>query len=99
MMEEFRSIIVDSVVFNIAINNKLKPGDFTLPKQSGEACLLNKDARKFFIAQLEKKFNARLQHPVSGINLDYRCCIEYQINHLVAVIRKTTSDYQPMVLR
>ncbi|MFW5443047.1 MAG: group II intron reverse transcriptase/maturase [Methylococcaceae bacterium] len=99
MMEEFRSIIVDSVVFNIAINNKLKPDDFTLPEQSGEACLLSKDARKFFITQLEKKFNARLQHPVSGLNLDYRRCIEHQVNHLVAVVRQSTPDYLPMVLR
>ena len=99
MMEEFRSIIVDSVVFNIAINNKLTPNDFTMPKETGEACLLNKEARNFFIAQLENKFNSRLTHPISGLQLDYRRCIEHQINHLVAVIRQTTSDYQPMVLR
>ena len=99
MMEEFRAIIVDSVVFNIVMNNKLTPQDFTLPTQSGEACLLSKEARKFFIAQLENKFNARLQHPVSGLQLDYRRCIEYQINHLVAVIRQTTDSYLPMTLR
>ncbi|MCK4841325.1 MAG: group II intron reverse transcriptase/maturase [Methylococcales bacterium] len=99
MMEEFRSIIVDSVVFNIAINNKLKPDDFTLPKQTGDACLLSVEARKFFISQLENKFNARLQHPVSGLKLDYRRCIEHQINHLVAVIRQSTPNYQPMILR
>ncbi len=99
MMEEFRSIIVDSVVFNIAINNKLTPDDFTLPTISGEACLLSKDARKFFIKQLENKFNTRLQHPINGLQLDYRRCIEHQINHLVAVIRKSTDEYQAMVLR
>lgn len=99
MMEEFRAIIVDSVVFNIALNNKLKPDDFTLPDQEGDACLLNKDARKFFITQLEKKLNAQLRHPVSGLNLDYRRCIEHQINHLVAVIRQSTNSYQAMVLR
>lgn len=99
MMEEFRAIIIDSVVFNIAINNKLKPDDFTWPIQTGEACLLSQEARKFFIAQLENKFNTKLQHPVSGFQLDYRRCIEYQINQLVAVVRQTATEYQPMILR
>lgn len=99
MMEEFRALIVDSVVFNIALNNKLKPDDFTLPEHSGDACLLSNEARKYFITQLENKFNARLQHPVSGFNLDYRRCIEHQINHLVAVVRQSTATYQPLVLR
>ena len=99
IMEEFRASIVDSVVFNIALNNKLKPEDFSLPQHSGEACLLDKQARKFFIRQLETKLNTRLRHPVSGLQLDYRRCIEHQINHLVAVIRQTTADYQPMIIR
>ncbi len=99
MMEELRSIIVDSVVLNIVLNNKLKPDDFILPQEHGEACLLNKAARKVFIRHLETKLNARIRHPVSGLQLDYRRCIEHQINHLVSVIRQPTSDYQPMILR
>ncbi len=70
-----------------------------MPQQNGEPCLLNKEARKFFICQLENKLNARLHHPVSGLQLDYRRCVEHQINHLVAVIRQSTSSYQPMILR
>ncbi len=99
MMEEFRAIIVDSVVFNIAFNDKLKPDDFLLPQQAGESCLMNQHARKFFIRQLEIKFNQQLRHPVSGVQMDYRRCMEYQINHLVAVIRQNAPDYQPMLLR
>ena len=92
-------IIVDSVVFNIALNNKLTADDFILPAQDGEACMLTNDARKFFIRQLENKLNFRLRHPVTGLQLDYRRCIEHQINHLAAVIRQLAPDYQPMILR
>lgn len=99
MMEEFRAIIVDSVVFNIAFNRKLTPDDFIMPSQDGDGCLLTPTARKVFIRQLEQKFNSRLQHPLSGLQLDYRRCIEHQINHLVAVIRKQTADYQAMAIR
>lgn len=99
MMEEFRAIIVDSVVFNIALNNKLTPDDFILPENSSEACMLKNEARKLFIRHLERKLNFRLRHPVSGLQLDYRRCVEHQINHLVTVIRQLTPAYQPMTLR
>lgn len=99
MIEEFRALMVDSVVFNIALQNKLSPDDFILPEQTGQPCLLKPEARKYFIKQLENKFNARLLHPVSGLKLDYRRCIEHQVNHLAAVIRQTTPKYQAMILR
>ena len=99
MMEEFRAIIIDSVVFNIALNNKLRPEDFILSRHGDEACLLNNEARKFFIRQLETKLNTRLRHPVSELQLDYRRCVEHQINHLTAVIRRLAPSYQPMILR
>lgn len=97
MMEEFRALIVDSVVFNIALNHKLQADDFII--QENKACLLTPKARKYFIQQLENKFNAQLRHPVSGLRLDYRRCIEHQTNHLAAVIRQTTPSYQAMILR
>ena len=99
MMEEFRAIIVDSVVFNLVMNHKLSPDDFIMPTGSGEPCLLTAQARRIFIQQLEGKMNSRLHHPVSGLKLDYRRCIEHQINHLVAVLRQTTATYQAMILR
>lgn len=99
MMEEFRALIVDSVVFNIAVNNRLNPEDFTLPQQAGDPCLLSQEARRYFIRRLETKLNTRLRHPGSGLQLDYRRCIEHQVDHLAAVIRGNADTYQPLVLQ
>ncbi len=99
MMEEFRSIVVDAVVFNLVFNNKLSPDDFVLPTTSGEPCLLTADARSLFIRHLEAKLNASVRHPVSLLKLDYRRCMEHQINHLARVIRLRDASYQAMVLR
>ena len=98
-MEEFRSIIVDAVVLKLILNNRLTPDDFDWPKNTNEACLLKDEARSTFIRQLENKLNANLQHPVSQLKLDYRRCIEHQVNHLAAVIRGRQKNYQPLVLR
>jgi CRISPR-associated protein Cas1 len=99
MMEEFRSIIVDAVVLNLVFNNKLTPDDFTLPEQEGEPCLLNPKGRAVFIRYLEVKMNAAVQHPISQLKLDYRRCMEYQVNHLARIIRGREERYQPMIMR
>lgn len=105
LMEEFRSIVVDAVVLNIVLNNKLSPEDFeTLEETAGnlsaekQPCLLTPKARGIFIRYLEKKLNANLTHPISKLKLDYRRCMEHQVNHLAAVIRGKETHYQPLIL-
>ncbi len=99
MMEEFRSIVVDSVVFNLVFNHKLTPDDFIIPETADEPCLLTPKARGIFVRYLETKLNAPIRHPNSQLQLDYRRCMEHQINHLAAVIRQTETTYQPMIIR
>ena len=99
LMEEFRSIVVDAVILNLVFNDKLTPDDFILPAQPGDGCLLTPKARGLFIRQLENKLNSAVTHPVSGLKLDYRRCIEHQVNHLAAVVRLRVPVYQAVVLR
>jgi len=99
MMEEFRSIVVDAVVWKLAVNRQLTPDDFDYPKTAGEGCFLKPHARQTFIKALEEKFNSAIAHPVTGTALDYRRCMEYQVQHLSQVIRGIDADYQAMVLR
>lgn len=99
IMEEFRALVVDAVVWNLALNQRLTPDDFDYPKAAGEPCLLKPPARKMFIKALEEKLNAAITHPVTGVSLDYRRCMEYQVQHLSQVIRGLEPHYQAMVLR
>lgn len=99
LIEEFRAIIVDAVVLNVLLNNRLKQDDFIFPASPGEPCLLTRDGRKKFIGALEAKFNSPVTHPATGFKLDYRRCIEAQVQHFATVIRGTEEVYTPMVLR
>ncbi|MBL6986895.1 MAG: group II intron reverse transcriptase/maturase [Methylobacter sp.] len=99
MMEEFRSIVVDAVVWKLILNQQLSSDDFSYPKTAGEGCFLKPHARKVFIKALEEKLNSAICHPNTGTNLDYRRCMEYQVQHLSAVIRGIEPSYQAMVLR
>ena len=99
MIEEFRAIIVDAVVLNLVLNRRLHPAQFTPADAPGKACLLDDAARKLFIRELEKKMNASIKHPISGLRLDYRRCMEHQIHHLAAVIQGREPRYRALVLR
>jgi CRISPR-associated protein Cas1 len=99
MVEEFRALVVDAVVWKLVLNDHLTPDDFDYPKNPGEGCFLKPHARQVFIKALEEKLNSAISHPGTGIPLDYRRCMEYQVQHLSQVIRGTESGYQAMVLR
>ncbi len=99
MIEEFRAVIVDTVVLKLVFNRRVTPVQFTSSDSAGRGCLLSSRARKLFIRELEKKMNAPIQHPVSGLQLDYRRCLEHQIYHLASVIQGRKSQYKAMVLR
>jgi CRISPR-associated protein Cas1 len=99
LIEEFRAVIVDAVVFKLVLNQKVSPTDFTFPTTEAGPCYLSAEARSKFIRSFESKLNAAVTHPVSGLHLDYRRCIEHQVQELAAVIKGRQTGYRPMVLR
>jgi hypothetical protein len=60
---------------------------------------LNDQARNVLIRSLESKLNSPVRHPVSHFRLDYRRCMEHQINHLAAVVRGREPRYRPALFR
>jgi CRISPR-associated protein Cas1 len=99
LIEEFRALIVDPLVWNLVLNQRLDPGQFELPTAPGQGCRMNESARRRFIRDMEKKLNTPIKHPRTGERLDYRRCIEHQVDHLAAVIRGTEPRYIPMTSR
>ncbi|MCP4082547.1 MAG: CRISPR-associated endonuclease Cas1, partial [Planctomycetaceae bacterium] len=98
MVEEFRALIVDAVVLNLVLNRRLSPTDFSAQPDT-LACRLNDSARRKFIHALEKKMNAGVTHPNSGLKLDYRRCIAHQTRYLASVIRGKEPTYRGIVLK
>ncbi len=97
VMEEFRAIVVDAVVLNLVLNSRIDPRDFTCSE--GNGCSFSKKAKKKFIKVFENKLNSKIKHPVSGLNLDYRRCIEHQASHLARTIRGMEPKYKPFILK
>jgi len=96
LVEEFRPIIVDSVVISMLNNRMLVPTDFLV--EVGAYRL--KDAkRKIFFTKLEERLNEEIQHPVFGYKTSYLRCIELQARLLGKYLTGEIENYPPLRIR
>ncbi len=96
LMEEFRSIIVDSVVLT-CINKKIldkEHFDFNM-----KMCLLNEKGRKEFVKAFRNRMNQEITHPVFQYKLNYRRVMELQARFLAKVLTGEIEEYKAFVVR
>jgi CRISP-associated protein Cas1 len=95
LMEEFRALIADSLVFSVLNNRVIQPEDFT---ESLGAYRLSDDGRKKFLQAFERKMNDEFKHPVFEYRCHYRRAIELQARLLSRYLQEDLA-YKPLVLR
>jgi len=105
MIEEWRPVIVDSLVMKIVQNNELLTSDFY---KEGDAVLLSKEALKKFILIFEKKMLVQIKYLIDDDKdnndkdnkMNYRRAILCQSNSLSkAIDNNDVSFYKPIHLR
>lgn len=96
VMEEFRPVIVDSVVLNILNHRILAPHDFAV--ELG-AYRLKEEKRTVFFTKLEERLNEEISHPIFGYKTTYRRCLELQVRLLAKFLTGEISEYPPFFLR
>jgi CRISPR-associated protein Cas1 len=96
--EEFRPVIVDTLVLNLLGRRTLEPTDFG-PREDGRpGVVMSDDARRFFIACYEERLGVKVRHPAWGQNLTYRQCIERQVEHMARCIMGRDEAYSPLLI-
>ena len=75
LMEEFRPIIVDSVVLSLINNRMLTSRHFI---RRGPSVALTAEGRKRFIQAYEGRLDSLVTHPLFGYRLSYRRVLEVQ---------------------
>ncbi len=96
LVEEFRPLVVDSVVIATLNNRMLKEADFTA--ELG-ACRLTDPARRLFLEQLEARLAEPIQHPLFGYRVSYRRAIELQVRLLAKALMGEIDAYVPFAVR
>jgi len=78
LMEEMRSVVVDSLVLKIINNSVFKPQDFDIVPSTG-GVYLNQSARRIFLKQFEMRMNEEVSHPDLQSPVTYRHAIQLQV--------------------
>lgn len=96
IMEEFRPVIVDSVVITAVNNRALGPRDFV--EEMG-AYRLTDTARKDFLHRFEDRLSTAIIHPVFGYQTIYRRCLDLQARLLAKAVTGDVPEYVPFLVR
>jgi CRISPR-associated protein Cas1 len=91
-MEEFRPVIVDSLVLTLLNNRVLAPADFVV--ELG-AYRLKSEPRKVFFTHWENRLNEEITHPLFGYKTTYRRCLELQARLLAKAVTGEIEAYTP----
>ncbi len=98
LMEEFRPLVVDSLVLG-AINRKIfKPSDFVTEPVSNAVSLTKEGLHTFLKLYQEKKLT-KPTHPVLGIKKTYQEIFEIQARLLGKYLMGETDKYPPLVMK
>jgi CRISPR-associated protein Cas1 len=96
LVEEFRPVVVDSVVLTVLNTGQVVAGDFV--EELG-AFRLGDEPRKVFLSKLEERLNTVVQHPVFGYKVSYRRCIELQARLFAKFAQGEVDRYVPFTVR
>ncbi len=96
LMEEFRPLIVDSMVLN-AINTDVLRAEHFIFAAGG--CAFTADGRKALIAAYERRMQTEISHPLFGYSVTYRRVLAVQARLLARTILGELARYPSFVTR
>lgn len=96
LVEQFRPLIVDSVVTKLINTGQIEPSDFT--EEMGRF-MLKDEPRKLFLTKLEERLSEKVQHTVFGYSTTYRRCMELQVRLFAKYAQGEIDAYIPFTTR
>lgn len=97
LVEEFRSVIVDSVVLTVVNKRIVRPEDFRPGPKGG--VILRRSGLRDFLGQYTARLQTQVIHPLAGRRLTYRKCFEVQARLMRKVIEGQAEVYSPFLTK
>lgn len=96
VMEEFRPLVVDSVVLSAINTGAVKSSDFI---RRGGAVALTSAGRGKFLRAYERRMDEEVTHPIFGYRISYRRTLEVQVRLLARFLVGEIAEYPPFSTR
>jgi CRISPR-associated protein Cas1 len=97
LMEEFRALVVDSIVLTIINKRMVTPADFD--HQLGGVCMMTDAARRTFLRQYEERKLTEFRHPIFNYKMSYRQAFEMQARILAKTLKGELEEYVPLLTK
>lgn len=95
LVEEFRAIVVDSVVLRCLNNERVTPDDFTPGTTPERPIVLSDDGKRRFIQVFEERVETIVTHPITHERMSYRRVFEIQTRLMARCFREGHTEYPP----
>ena len=96
MMEEFRPLVVDSVVITLINRGEVSRSDFS---ETARGTLLNDSGRRQFWRAWARRLDTEVTHPAFGYKMSYRRMMEVQMRQFWRFCRGDTVSFQGFTTR
>ena len=98
LMEEWRAVLVDSMVLALVQHHEVRPEHFAPPSDGGEGVFLTREGRAIFLHAYEKKLRTVNQY-MTGKH-SYRHSLSFQAGQYAqALMAQNAEIYEPISLR
>ena len=98
LVEEFRTPIVDSLVYDMASHHRLTPEDFQ-NDTSGRATRLTRSGLRLFVKEFSRKMESEIKTRELDRSLSYQKHLEVQARKMARCIQGQETQYQPFQIR
>ncbi|EFO79695.1 CRISPR-associated Cas1 family protein [Oscillochloris trichoides DG-6] len=102
MMEEFRPLLVDSLVLRCCGDGRVQAEDFRSGGEGERAIVFSPEGQRRFISAFEERMRTEATHPEGADSgpgkVSYMRCLELQARRLVRAIQGST-PYEPFIAR
>ena len=99
LMEEWRAVIVDSVVMSLVNGNEISTDDFMNDAETG-GVFLTTNGMRIFISKLENKLRSETGYIQSTYRMSFRGALWHQVSNLVKAIENNDASlYTPILIR
>lgn len=99
LVEEFRAVVVDSLVRALVNKHLLAEADFRPAGEKNGGVYLTRRGLGIFFTQYSRRLKTRVVHPHYSKRLTYQQCFEVQARLLRQVIEKKLDKYPPFVVK
>lgn len=95
LIEEFRTPIIDALVFKVVNMRQFRPHDFEISSDTHPVCLFTNEARKRFLVMFEEKMLSKRMIPDVKYPVSWSDIIDLQVLSYKRFVFGKTNEYIP----